>query len=261
MILKHRFRFFISILILPASFIFAESITNLEPHPPSRVNAGIGYASYGNFLEFQFRPYSHDLLNVATGYVPHSESGKWNATLRYYEGKNRFEITKFSIFRLMSLTPYSSLSESKSYGLDVGLESITTIKKAKAFELEGDEKKRITPLNGDFLVGYTFENDMGPSQKTLIFSVMAGIKSQFHPFFNDFMRIGPQAVVNVLYELRNFKFQYLSGFQYYAIQGNQNDFMNSVKMRYSLQKDQEIRIEISKMRFDQEILGSYVLMF
>ncbi|TGL63120.1 hypothetical protein EHQ58_01335 [Leptospira ognonensis] len=261
MIFKLSFRFCLTIILFHADFILAQSSANLEPHPPSRINAGIGYSSYGNFLEFQFRPYSHDLLNVATGYVPHSESGKGNATLRYYEGKNRLEITKFSIIRMMSLTPYSSFSESKSYGLDVGLESVTTIKKTNAFDLEGDEKKRITPLNGDFLIGYTFENEMADSKRTLIFSVMAGVKSQFHPYFNDFMRIGPQAVLNVLYELRNLKFQYLSGFQYYAVQGNQNDFVNSLKMRYTLQRNQEIRIEISKMKFDQEILCSYVFMF
>jgi len=241
--------------------VFTQTIDSVDPHPPSRVNAGLGNSIFGNFLEFQYRPYSHDLLNSDKGYVPFSESGKFNTTVRYYQETQRLEISKFSVIKLMSLTPYNSLTDTKSYGLDLGLESVTVKDKRKLYDSDKDDKKRITPINGDLLAGYTFENYFGSNRNPFIISLLGGMKTQIHPHFNEFLRVGPQAVFNVLYDLGIIKVQFISSYQYYTILKNANDFSNSLKFRFSIDLKQEIRLELNKSRFDQELNLSYLFMF
>jgi hypothetical protein len=225
------------------------------------VSGAIGNSAIGNFVEFQFKPYSHDLLNRDKGYIPFSESGKFNTSLRYYEDSKRFEVSKFSIIKLTSLAPYNSLTNSKSYGLDLGVESITVRKNKNEFDFDKLDFKRITPLNGDILIGYTFQSFLGSQNSPFILSLLAGGKAQIHPYFNDFIRIGPQAVFNVLWDLGRVKLHYLSTYQYYMVFRNQNDHSNSIRLRYSMEIDHEIRIELIRLRNDREIQISYSFMF
>ncbi len=247
--------------ILLTSDIFSQTIFDLEPHPPSRIQTGMGGSKFGNFIELQYRPYSHDLLNRDYGYLRNSESGKFNTTIRYYQDKNRLEITKFSLIKLFTLTPYSTLNENKSYGLDIGLESVTVTRKDKIFDTNKTEFSRITPLSGEVLIGYSFENILGEKKSPLLVSLMAGAKSQFHSYFNDFMRVGPQAVVILIYDFGMLKLQYQGGYQYYQLSGNQNDYSNALKLRISLDAKQEFRIETMKTKMDQEVILSYLYMF
>jgi hypothetical protein len=260
--LTRNFTFFATVglfyAILIPSLLFAQNQDQGEAHLPSRVTSGIGQSNLGNFVELQYRPYSHDILNRDTGYVPFTEASKFNASFRYYQDTKRLEISKFSIFKMISLVPHQSFLEPKSYALDIGLESVTVKKKEENLKFGKEESARITPLNFDTLFGYTVN---GIRSSPLNFSVLAGAKMQVHPFFNEFIRLGPQVAVNVIYDFGRVKLQFLSAYQYYTFYKNNNDYSSSIRIRYAIETNHELRLEFSRMRNDQEIALNYHFMF
>ncbi|MDZ4725188.1 MAG: hypothetical protein SH817_03480 [Leptospira sp.] len=258
--IRHKQTIFIFIVCIFTTATLAQS-QDTNPHPPQRLSTGIGYSSLGSFVEFQYRLNSHDLLNQDKGYIPFSEYGKLNTSIRYYSEKNYLEINKLSILKMLSLSNYRSLTETKSYGFDLGLESVNVYEKDNKFSFNEREQKRITPLNNEVLAGYSFQNNSNQTHSNYNFSILTGIKSQVHPAFNDFFRFGPQIALNFIYDLGKFKINFLSSFQYYNISNNQNDHLNSLKLRYSLSFNQEIRFEISKFYLGHEALISYLYMF
>ncbi len=188
-----------------------------------------------------------------------------NAAVRYYQDSGRLELTRLNAIRMFSLNPYNSVSKSKSYGFDLGAESITmrTLSSWEGFIFDSPKKEyhRITPIHGEAMAGYTFQPGSEKGGSPLLISLMAGVKSHIHPEFKHNFRLGPEAVLNVLYGIGDFKFQFYYAYHYYQWLQNENDFTANLKLRYSVSLNQELRLEFLQHRVYQETLLSYHYLF
>ncbi|BDA80631.1 hypothetical protein LPTSP3_g35610 [Leptospira kobayashii] len=237
------------------------SQTNDEGHGPKRVSGSIGYSSLGSFAEIQFRPAYHDLLNTDKGFVPNSETQVMNGAVRYYEGSRKLELTRLNVIRMYSLNPYNSISESKTYALDLGAETVTVKTKHQPFWKDKEEYSRITPVNAEASYGYSFQNEFSREDSPFLFTVMAGVKAQAHGYFKNEARIAPQGVLNFLYNIGSWKIQTYYAYHYYNISQNENDYTANLRLRYAIQKNHEVRFEFSKHTYYQDVSFSYHYLF
>jgi len=229
--------------------------TNLNSPPDSahgsrNLNFGYGNSTLGNFSEIEARLAYHDILNVSTGLPSASEIQFLNVKLRNYENR-KLELTNLSLVKLSSLASYNQLSKKHSYYIDLGSQTIS---------LHSAEQRKAVG-NMDLLYGYSFTREFSNGFNWGVFSLLGGVKTHSNREFNYGLRYGPQVMINYLYEWKNWKLQWLYSYSYLSMSSNDNFFNHSVRLRYALGTNHEIRIEYSSYPFYSESLISYHYLF
>lgn len=259
-----------------------------DSHSLSRVSTGFGFSNVGPFAEYKYRVAYHDILNTDRGHVPNSEVQFMNFTVRKYESAP-LEFTSMNLVRLMSFTPYNAVSKQFSYGIDIGTDTAMVEKEKFQKDLnvnrigallpgdptaqllnmdavvrgERDGREYIRKQAGNFevLYGYSFQDEFSQKKAPVLISFLGGIKAQPAAFFNGGVRYGPEAVISVLKEYGSWKFQLYGAYQYYQGSGNENNYSGNLKIRYLINKNNELRFEINSMRYYAEVLLSYNFLF
>lgn len=235
-------------------------------HPKSRIVLGGGSSNFGAFLEWKYRFAYHDLLNVSKGSPPNGELVFLDGNIRQYEGK-KIELTSLTLVRLVSLSPYNSISKHWSYLFDFGIQ--TTPIKGKQNQwweswkqrAETEWERKQVP-NLDLAAGWTFADEFSKTKDRFgAISFLLGIKSQFHPGFEQGGRFGPN--VQTLYQKEWGNWKVLGGFffQHYVNQTIKNQIGSTVTLRYLLSQESEFRVEMKKEPNYQEVSGSYHYLF
>lgn len=239
---------------LPIEAKKADEIKKEDPpesaHGSRRLSLGYGNASIGNFMEVESRLAYHDLLNVPKGMISTSEIQFFNLKVRKYED-NRPEITTFHLIKLASLSPYNGLSQKHSYLIDIGSQTLSF----------NHPEARKAVGNLDLLYGYSFAQEFSKGNSFGVISILGGLKAQTNSDFSYGMRFGPQAMLNYLYEWERFKFQWQYSYAYTSMSKNNNFFQNSLKLRYAIHVDHEIRLEYTTYPQYAETLVSYQYLF
>lgn len=235
-------------------------------HPKSRIVLGGGSSNFGAFLEWKYRFAYHDLLNVSKGSPPNGELVFLDGNIRQYEGK-KIELTSLTLVRLVSLSPYNSISKHWSYLFDFGIQ--TTPIKGKQNQwweswkqrAETEWERKQVP-NLDLAAGWTFADEFSKTKDRFgAISFLLGIKSQFHPGFEQGGRFGPN--VQALYQKEWGNWKVLGGFffQHYVNQTIKNQIGSTVTLRYLLSQESEFRVEMKMEPNYQEVSGSYHYLF
>ncbi len=219
-------------------------------HSSSRVLIGYGNSSYGNFMETGIRVAYHDILNKSNGLLSNSEIQFLNVQIRNYENKKP-EITSINLVRLLSLTPYNSLSKKFSYLIDIGSQTVT-------FK-ETEVRKQVG--NIDLMAGYSFAREFSNGFNFGNISFLVGAKSQTNSDFRYGMRYGPQGGINYTIEIGDFKVLWFASYAYLNPSKNENYFQNSLKLRYAIAPDHELRLEFTSHPHYNETLFAYHLLF
>ncbi|BDA79849.1 hypothetical protein LPTSP3_g27790 [Leptospira kobayashii] len=226
-------------------------------HSLSRVGVSLGTSNLGTFSQFQYRVAYHDLMNASRGHSPNSELQFFNGTIRKYESKP-LELTSMSLLRVVSLSPYNPLSKHLSYLFDVGWD--TVLYKEKDPIRENDTvRKQAGNLEG--LVGYSFQNEFKNFNPSSTFSVLVGGKAQGAAIFQNGLRYGPELMLNYLWEMGDWKLQLAGSYYYFQASREAANFANTAKIRYSITKNHELRIEVNSQRSYDEFLFSYQYLF
>ncbi|TGL09573.1 DUF4105 domain-containing protein [Leptospira levettii] len=235
-------------------------------HPKSRIVLGGGSSNFGPFLEWKYRFAYHDLLNVSKGSPPNGELVFFDGNIRQYEGK-KIELTSLTLVRLVSLSPYNSISKHWSYLFDFGIQ--TTLFKGKQNQwweigngrAETEWERKQVP-NLDLATGWTFADEFSKTKDRLgAISFLLGFKSQFHPGFEQGGRYGPNAQTIYQKEWGNWKLLGGFFFQHYGNQTNKNQIGSSVTLRYLWSQESEFRVEMKKEPNYQEVSGSFHYLF
>ncbi|WP_411821726.1 DUF4105 domain-containing protein [Leptospira sp. 'Mane'] len=226
-------------------------------HSLSRVSTSLGHSNLGVFTQLQYRIAYHDLLNASKGHSPGSELQFFNATIRKYEFKP-IEFTSMSILRVASLSPYNSLSKQISYFFDIGWDSV--LYKEKDI-VRGNEIFRKQAGNLEGLVGYSFQDEFKNLNPFSTFSILAGAKAQSSSVFQNGVRYGPELMLNYLFERGDWKFQLAGSYYYFQASRETDNFLNTAKIRYSITKDHELRLEATSQKFYNELMVSYHYLF
>lgn len=235
-------------------------------HPMARVSLGGGHSNLGSFVEWKYRVAYHDLLNSSKGTPPNGELVFFDGTVRNYEGK-RPEFTSLSAIRILSLQPYNSISKQLSYLLDLGWQTVVFSKEKdvsgpiRTFE-DSNSYFRKQVSNVDMAVGYSFADEFSKSSERFgVFSLLAGIKLQSHPWFETGSRFGPN--IQGLYQKEFGNWKILGGIvsQHYTSSRNPNTTSGSIKLRYLLSNTAELRLELLSERLYQEVNLSFQYLF
>ncbi|XDD47119.1 DUF4105 domain-containing protein [Leptospira sp. WS39.C2] len=250
-----------------------KSLLNVKVPPPpegthskSRIVLGGGTSNLGHFLEWRYRFAYHDLLNFGKGSPPNGELVFLDGTIRQYEGK-KIEFTSFTLVRLLSLSPYNSISKQWSYLLDLGF--LTTMVRDEhlrfwelGFEQKGNFWQRKQVPNLDLAFGWTFADEFSKTKDNFgTLSFLFGFKSQLHPHWERGGRYGPN--VQTMYQKEWGNWKLLGGlhFQHYIGQMEKNQTLPSVTLRYLFSPISEVRLQMKQEPHYQEVSCSFHYLF
>jgi hypothetical protein len=252
-------------------------------HKPSRIGVSRGKNQIGNFTELRYRFAYHDIMNQDTGHAPNSEVSFLNFNIRHYDESKLLKLDKFTLLKLISYSPYNPITKTKSYLVDIGIDS-SFIKLERQSEknnfllslpnfnplfhaiwynnlYNSQDIKNINPVNIEVALGATFVNEFNKNLKNLSIGLLGGFKTQFHSFFHNGYRYSPTLLFNMIYRIGNWKFLAGANYYYYQVSSNKNDFLLSLKIRYSINQDSEIRIENNSQLNNNELILSYNYFF
>jgi hypothetical protein len=205
----------------------------------------IGNSSLGAFSEVKGRLAFHDLLNVEKGYAKNAEVQFLSLGLRRYLETDKWELNQFQILKITSLQPYNYITESKSYLVDLGFESITT---------KDNEKKEsrfvATKLEGAW--GITLDNHSSSSKLLPRISFLAGAKANQSVEQQNNGRLAPSANAIALWSFGDWKAQVQTVYYAFSLSENLDDYKLESTLRYAISSDFEIRVRYSKTRFFEE---------
>jgi hypothetical protein len=89
-------------------------------HGSRRIGFGLGRAAEDEYGEIQLRPAYHDLLDPADGYLPGSQIGFTELTLRLYREERRPVVERFDVITLRSLAARDGFFAPIAWTLDAG---------------------------------------------------------------------------------------------------------------------------------------------
>ncbi|MDX1959775.1 MAG: DUF4105 domain-containing protein [Leptospiraceae bacterium] len=255
-------------------------------HGPSRVGLAFGSGTLGGFVEAKYRLAYHDVLNRDIGHAPNSEVSFLNFVFRKYENQTNPVLESMNLLKLTSLSPFNDITRTKSYIVDLGIDSVMVKKNLQtennylllaplaqtpieqyAFynysrELREREKPmKVHPLNFDLAGGLTLQNEFDPFWKKFTVSFLGGVKAQSNREFNGGVRYAPSGIVQLLANFNNLKFQFFVGYYHYMISGNPNDFSVNLRIRYAFDSKHEVRLENNNQSLYSEYLFSYNYLF
>jgi len=221
-----------------------------KTHGSSRISLGYGNSNLGNFYEWESRLVFHDLLNQSKGLVPTSEIQFFNFKIRNYEN-NRTELTTFNLIKLASFSPYNNLTKKYSYYIDIGSQTLS---------YQNLEKRKAVG-NLDLLYGYSFAKGFNKEVYLGNFSILGGLKTHSNADFASGMRYGPQIMFQYMYEWNQLKLQWLYSYSYFAMSRNENFFQNTLRLRYAIHDNHELRVEFTAFPQYQESSLAYHFLF
>lgn len=102
-------------------------------HGSGRVKISRGESTLGGYSEFAIRAAYHDFLNNDKGYVPFSAIEYFPIVIRKYDFQNSPMVEEFSFFKILSLSPVTSISTPISFFVDLGADS-SAIKRDFSFQ-------------------------------------------------------------------------------------------------------------------------------
>jgi len=103
------------------TYEYTQPVSPEYGHLASRVGFGAGIKGTQVFEQLMYRPSYHDLLDNDNGYVPGSQIIFGEAVGRYYHDDSRFELEKFDIISIESISPRNRFFSPMSWKVKTGL--------------------------------------------------------------------------------------------------------------------------------------------
>lgn len=146
-----------------------------EGHLSSRITTGIGRLSDDEFVQLNWRPAYHDLLDNDQGHVPGAQINFLDLVLRYYADAEEVELESFTLIDIYSVIPHSRYFSALSWKFNTGLERLP---------IESDNPQRRLPYTINGGAGYTYAfNDA-----FRVFALLEGT-AMLHEHFEDNLAI------------------------------------------------------------------------
>ncbi|EJO78494.1 DUF4105 domain-containing protein [Leptospira interrogans] len=256
-------------------------------HGSGRVKISRGESTLGGYSEFAIRAAYHDFLNNDKGYVPFSAIEYFPIVIRKYDFQNNPMVEEFSFFKILSLSPVTSISTPISFFVDLGADSSAikrdfslqkTLPYLLAFESEiqpwliqpayqkakNDYEKtyQITNFNSDATGGFTFSNVNSGNSLLWTLSFQLGGKARGNGYYQEGMLVAPQAAIFTGCSYGNWKFGISAQYFVFSIYGYyKDDYKVSPGIRFSPSQNSEIRLEGKLQKYYEEAQLSISLFF
>ncbi|WP_440906020.1 DUF4105 domain-containing protein [Catenovulum sp. SX2] len=180
-----------------------------EGHATQRLLTSIGLFDGESYLEIEYRPAYHDLLDPAAGYMPHSQLEMFSFKLNL-DNDSQLRFEQLKLIGIRSLSPSTGLFTSNSWQVDFGW-------------------KRFSKLNDTFSPYLTYA--YGQTYEVLVGSIsfLAGVETYVHSRLPKgyYLAAGPE--VNYFYQGENQSWV----LQYKYLRGDQDWLENQHKLEFS----------------------------
>ena len=97
-----------------------------QGHKTRRMGIGAGRYDDESYVQINFRPAYHDVLDPPGGYSPGAQINFTDLRFRYFYDESRFELDRLIFINVLSLTPRSDYFSPVSWGADWSLERATS---------------------------------------------------------------------------------------------------------------------------------------
>ncbi|MFV2059860.1 MAG: DUF4105 domain-containing protein [Gammaproteobacteria bacterium] len=116
-----------------------------QGHKSSKMIYSIGQKSNVNFIELNWRPAYHDLLDNNNGYVDGLQINFLDISARYYENQNKVTLQKFDFVNIYSIKPRTQFFKPMSWKINTGF---------RRLPVKGDKNTLVYTLNGGGGISY-----------------------------------------------------------------------------------------------------------
>jgi len=214
-----------------------------QGHGSDRLKASIGLFENRSFEEISYRPAYHDLLGQETGYAQNSQILFLDVTARYYEDSDGFKLERLNILDIVSLTPYDSLFQKKSWRFGFGVDTIKDIDcgLCHAFKV-------------DYGIGLSYQ----PTHDSRIFFYgLADFKIELAGGLEEGYRAGGGGRIGLLYRVSGpWRVQILANALSFPL-GHRSDYYRiALNQRFALSQNFALRFEASRLKQVDEWLFS-----
>ncbi|MFV2061294.1 MAG: DUF4105 domain-containing protein [Gammaproteobacteria bacterium] len=209
-----------------------------QDHKTSKLKFAVGQNNSQNFLELNWRPALHDLLDPTGTYSPGVSINYLDTTLRFDNEHGLIQIKKLHFIRLYSLLPGTVINKPWSFKFKTGFDREAIFSAAENLY-----------FNANGGVGFTFQ----PSKPLQIYVMLEATTVIDNDLENKItFAAGPN--LGLLWQVnRNWKLWLDSSIQYYDSQNNDNIIeKHTLGQSYTLENDKAIRLIISSQGLQYE---------
>lgn len=200
-----------------------------QSHKTRRLAIGIGEYANESYVSFKFRPAYHDVIDPPDGYSKGAQINFTDIRFRYFDDDSRFEIDKFILIDVLSLTPINDYFSPLSWGADWRIERASS------------KQGRINAMTLMVDSGYSFSLSDSWVLSTLL-EMNALTANRFEKGFSG----GLGAKINFLYQSSASSTQIsLKALSFRA--GEENDFKEvSMEHAFHLGIDKSLRFNLNR---------------
>jgi hypothetical protein len=212
-------------------------------HDSARVNMGAGIYEKNFFTEISYRPAYHDLLAKDTGYSKDSQILFFDLHARYYDDLDEFRIDSFRLIDIISLTPYDPLFKKKSWKLSAGVDTI---------------KDEDCSFCNSFKLNYGIGLSYKPSYYSpLLFYSLIEAEGELASHFDEYYRVGGGGTLAMLLDIsERWRLQILGNYLGFPL-GDRSDYYKiSINQRYTIVRDFDLRLNLSRLNEKEELFFS-----
>jgi hypothetical protein len=211
-------------------------------HGTDRVRLGIGINDDELFQEIAYRPTLHDILARDVGYKKDSQFMFLDIAARYYYESKQYRLDRLRFLDIISLTPYEPIFKKPSWKINLGFDTIR--------DLDCDY---CNSFKGNAGYGYSYK----PShQSPYIVFILAEFEAETSGHLEENHRVGGGVSGGLFLDFgEDWRLQVGAEYKRFPL-GNTSEYVRyDTKLRYSPQKDIDLRLEYQ--RFDQKDQGLF----
>jgi len=196
-----------------------------QSHRTRRLSVGIGEYDDESYLSVKLRPAYHDVLDPPDGYSKGAQINFGDIRFKYFKEDSRFELDKFIILNVLSLTAINDYFNPFSWGADWSVERVSS------------RQGRINAMSLTVVGGYSFSLNNNLTMSTLL-EMKALTANSFDKSYSG--GLGP--IINILYQSSNNSTQVnLKSLSYRA--GEEDDFKEAgFEQAFHFGHNQSLRI-------------------
>lgn len=226
-----------------APFMPAPKVRPDQGHESARIGFGYGFEEPGSFLQFEFRPGYHDLLDPEGGYTRGAKIQFFNTVLRAHPDDGKVELERFDAIDLISLSPWNRFMRPFSWKVNLG---------AVRKRFDDGERALVGRLNPGIGVSYELPGN------SLVYAFAEGsleVSDRFEPVLAA--GIGP--AWGILHDVSERWRISLSGRSHHLFLGERRSVQEiALGQRVSLLNQSAVRFDLSwTHEFDEDFLSGY----
>jgi len=213
-------------------------------HGSDRLKLGFGIHEQQAFQEIAYRPAYHDLLARDEGFDPGAQILFLDLTARYYPEVDQLKLDRLQIIDIISLSPYEALFRKKSWHLGFGIDTLRDL-----------DCTFCNSFKASYGLGLSTRS-AAPAPLTLYMFIDAEIEISKH-LKNGYRAGGGGSLGLFIDPTKNWRIQFSASVLNFPL-GQDSDYSRlALNQRYALTQNLDLRLELTRIKQQEEALFSF----